>query len=399
MEQILADANELEKEARDEPSWFERTIGRYWEEVTHRAESPFEYLTPVSPAHKLIHARTAVEDYAANQVWGTENAFWGHPLRDFFGPFMESTKHAFGWEGIPEIVQEKRDLEEYFDILKYIKYTKLKRAARFSGDTEAIKEYESKRRETLFGLDPYTYSFSYIFRALPRRDRDYFNEFVKADMEERVNILKMIPENEQALMMARWKLKDAEDMKKAIKKGLLTEEQVGKAEEAIRQMYREKETEGLPKTQELWAEYLVTRLPGESYADWYRRTKLLVKELEGRPVPGPDWVGWHPAVDLDDIKLKIVMNEGKNMYDYDLWPDRLRAVARRPFLEEAVEALEGRMGEDDLRARIQDVLTANNIRASYITVTPNMSRETVVDLNLEQDRHEEIQRITRRGLN
>jgi hypothetical protein len=398
IEEILAEANVDEQREKD--SWFGRVVGDYWETLAHGAETPFEYLTPVSPAHKLVHMRTAVEDYERNQVWGTENAFWGHPVRDFFGPFFDAAKHSLGWEGIPEHVQERRDLEEYFDILKYVKYTRLKRAARFAGDREAIQEYEDKRRETLFGINPYTYNFSHIFRALPRRDRDYFNAFVEADMEERVQILKMVPENESALLMARWRLKDANDLKKAIKKGLLSEEQVARAEEVQEQLYRERDTEGFPRTEELWAEYISTRLAGESYADWYRRVKLLAVKLEGRPLPGPDWVGWHPAVDLEDVKLKIVMNEGRNMYDYDLWPDRLRAVARRPMMEEAAEALEGTMDSESLRARITDVLSANNIRATHVTLAELAGTgENVIDLQIDEDRsvssREMIQRWAR----
>ena len=53
-----------------------------------------------------------------------ENAFWGHPIRDFFGPFFNAAKHSLGWKGIPEHIEERRDLEEYFDILKYVKFTK-----------------------------------------------------------------------------------------------------------------------------------------------------------------------------------------------------------------------------------------------------------------------------------
>ena len=70
----------------------------------------------MSPASKLIHMRTAVEDYERS-VWSTDNAFWGHPIRDFILPTITATAHALGWNNIPDHVQERRDLEEYFDIL------------------------------------------------------------------------------------------------------------------------------------------------------------------------------------------------------------------------------------------------------------------------------------------
>jgi hypothetical protein len=400
IEEVLAAANESAKQAGDEPSWFERTIGSYWETLAHNAETPFEYLTPISPASKLVHMRTAVEDYERTQLYGTQNAFWGHPIRDFFSPLFDSMKHEFGWKGIPDHVQEQRDLEEYFDILKYVKFTRLKRAARMAGDTEAIKEYEDRRRETLFGINPYTYNYSHLYRALPRRERDYFQEFTEADMEERAQIISMVPENEAALYMARWKLKDAEDLKKAIKKGLLTEEQVISAEEVINQLYQEKDAEGFPKSQTLWAEYIATRMAGESYADWYRRVKLLADKLGGRPLPGPDWVGWNPAVDLEDIKLKIVEQEGRNTYDYDLWPDRQRQAARRePLIQQAAQALEGTMSETDVRQRILSVLTNHEIRGAHVVVSTLATGKSAVDLRLDEDRTPDLTLYRGRGLN
>jgi hypothetical protein len=396
-ETALARANQLEQGGDEEESWFAKTVGRYWETITHGAETPFEFLTPVSPAAKLIHMRTAVEDYEKYQVYGTQNAFWGHPIRDFFGPFVDSAAHSLGWDGIPEHVQEQRDLEEYFDILKYVKYTRLKRAAQAEDDKGAVEEYEDKRRETLFGINPYTYNFSHIFRSLPRRDRDYFNEFVKADTEERAQILRLVPENERALMMARWQLKDAADIKKAIKKNLLTDEEVEEGGRRLRELYSAKDTEGFPKNEELWAEYIATRWPGESYADWYRRVKLLEEELEGRTLPGPDWVGWHPAVDLDDVKLKIVENEGKNMYDYDLWPDQQRRVARRPFIQQAAEALqEPGLTLKGLRKRITDILSAHNVTDIQIFPSPSGDEQSAVSLDLQEDRTEDLKDVIRR---
>jgi hypothetical protein len=398
IEDMLATSNNQAKAPGADRSWFERTMGSYWETLTHNAETPAEYLTPISPAAKLVHQRTAVEDYAKNQVWGTENAFWGSPVRDFAKPFITSTAHALGWEGIPESVQEKRDLEEYFDILKYVKYTGLERAAEAEGDSAAASEFESKRRETLFGINPYTYNFSHVFRSLPRRDRDYFNAFIEADAEERAEIMKMIPENEQALMLARWKLKDAGDLQKAIDKGLLNETQLEKAEQVLGKLYEERADEGMPKNTELWQEYITTRLPGESYPDWYRRVKLLEKKLAGRALPGPDWVGWHPAVDLDDIKMKIVQDEARNAYDYDLWPDRAKALARRPQVAAAAEELEEPMDPAELRSNISAVLASNGIQTSYIALIPVDNGETTISMDISQDRSESDRVAIRRML-
>ena len=386
VEEILARANEDSKEDKG-PSWFARTVGGYWETLAHNAETPLEYLTPVAPASKFVHMRSAIEDYEKTQLYGTQTAFWEHPVRDFLKPLITSASHMAGSDKIPDNIQERRDIEEYFDILKYTKFTNLKRKALEAGETTVAGEYEQSRRETLFGINPFTHNYTQVFRSMPRRERDYFNTFVKADMEERAAIFKMVPENEQALYLARWKLKDAEDLKKATKKGLLSEEQIVKANAAMENLYEEVRTEGLPKTQELWAEFLTTRYSGESYPDWYRRTKLMEKKLAGRNLPGPDWVGWNPQIDLEDIKLKIVQNEGKSMYDYDLWPDRARAVARRPIVTEAAEALEeANPSADVLRSRINAVLAGHKIRPSSVIVEPSARSGIDMRIEMKEDR-------------
>lgn len=399
IQDLLAAENDKAKAEGEGPSWFERTIGKYWETVAHGAEMPMEHLTPIAPAYKLIHMRTAVEDYQRTQLFGSLSGFWGHPIRDFIKPTITSTMAAIGIDSIPQEVQEKRDLHEYFDILKWVKYSRLRRTAQAEGDSEAFKEADEKRRETLFGINPYTMNFTHLYRSLPREERDYFKVFSEASLEERAEIYKMLPENERALMTARWQSSDAQDIQKAIKKGLLTEDQVEKANSVLSDLYTQKESEGMPKDKELWAEFVSSRLAGESYADWYRRTYLLAKALDGRNLPGPDWVAWHPQVSLDDVLLKVVENEGKNMYDYNLWPDRARRVARRPFIEEAAEELEQKMSSEDVRRRIVEILDVGGIHASHISITERTGGNNEVNLKIEEDRSNDVYRLGRRGLN
>lgn len=396
---MLTAANEASKRAEGE-SWFGKTFGSYWETLAHSAETPFEFLTPFSPASKFIHMRTATEDYERTQVWGKESAFWQRPIQDFIKPFASSVTHALGDQDIPKEVQQKRNLEEYFDILDYVKNTRLKYAAEEQNNSEAASFFEAKRRETLFGINPFTQKYSSIFRALPRSERDYFHEFVGADLDEQKKILQMVPENEQALYLARWKLQEVESYKKAMQQGLLSEKQIQQAESFTQQMYEEKETEGLPKTQDLWQEYLGTRLQRESYPDWYRRTKLLQAKMVS--LPGPSWVGWRPEVMLDDVKLKIVENIGGSNFDYDIWPDQMRQATKRPYLEGAIAPIveQEQLNPTELNSRIRELLSANHITPDQISVVPLPgATEHRINLQFSEDREDEIREtIRRRGL-
>ncbi len=214
IQQALTDYNNTQKAPSEGVSWFHKTMGSFWENLSHNAETPFEFLTPLSPAAKLIHQRTAVEDYQKTQLYGTGSAFWDRPIENFLSPFAHTLKHdVTGKNYVPDHEQQRRNLEEYFDILKYLKFTRLKNMAGSIGDHQGLVDFEQKRRETMFGVNPYTYAYTQIFRGLPRRERDYFTSFTETkDMDERARILQMVPENEKGLYIAKWRQSDATDL-------------------------------------------------------------------------------------------------------------------------------------------------------------------------------------------
>lgn len=397
VQQALAKWNEDHKDPKDKPSWFDKTVGSYWENLSHNSETSIEQLTPISPMAKLLHMRTATEDYEQTQVYGTENSFWDKPWSNFVRPFLSSTAKSLGDKNIPQEVQGRRNLEEYFDILKYLKFTRLKGIAKSVNDEDATTEFEHKRRETLFGVNPYTYDYSEIFRALPRRDRDYFNAFTEThDLKDRAKILNMVPDNEKGLYIAKWQQTDTQDFTKAVKLGILTQDQVDKGMEAAKTLFEEKDSEGLPKTKELFGEYVGTRLQGESYPDWYRRTKLLPEKADelGFNIPGPDWVGFNPAVDLDDIKLKVVENLGENIQDYDLWPTAEKAMLSKPYIDDkSIEpVMKPKSSDIDIRRSVLDVLTKFDIHDAQVTVNMVNSRNNHVNMDIQEDRTNELQR-------
>ena len=191
--------------------------------------------------------RSPIESYEREILYGQAAAFWQHPVSHFIDPFMRSAGHALGYEGVPEAAETTRNIEEYFDILKYVKNARLSNLARMAGDTAAVKQFEKNKDETLFGVNPFTRDYGKILRAMPRRERDYLSAFENAGtIEEKQRILEMVPENEKALYVARWKLVHADQLKKAIKAGVLSEEQETEAEEKIASVYREAKSEGFP---------------------------------------------------------------------------------------------------------------------------------------------------------
>jgi hypothetical protein len=315
-------------------------------------------------------------------------------MHDFIEPFFRSLGRSLGHEGVPEGIREERELTEYFDVLKYTKASRLANLAMEANDKQAYQQFERTKNQTLFGINPFTRSYGDLLRALPSAERDYFSAFEKASTEEeRKRIHQLVPNNEKALYSARWKLADADKIRKAKKSGILSEQQLEESNEYLEGFYQESETEGLPRTEELWAEYLATRLKGETYPDWYRRVYLLSQQK----IPGADWVGWHPSVDLEDIKLKLVQTLGEDIHDYDLWGSRERELPYKPYItEESIEPLTSneKLTKEQIQARIKEVFTGENLEAStFATSIQSPNGDTQIDVEVETDRSGEVEQL------
>jgi hypothetical protein len=400
--ELMIAMNEWKASQQEKPSLFQKFFGGYWELLAHNAETAWGQLTPVSPAAKLVHIRSPIESYEREVLYGQAAAFWQHPVSHFLAPFARSMGHAFGYEGVPEASEHTRNLEEYFDVLKYVKNARLSNLARIAGDTAAVKEFENNKNETLFGINPFTRNYGNLLRALPRRERDYLATFENAgSMEERQRILEMVPENEKALYVARWKLVHADELKKAIKADILTEGQEAEADRQIDRVYREAKSEGFPTSEELMAEYLQTKGPGESYADWYRRVKILGNVQN---IPGPDWVGWHPSVDLEDVKFKLVQHLGEEPIPLNLWPSRAKELPYKPYInEETIDPIinEESLTSEEMKSRINELLFADKMKGDVFITTTAATRQDEVELSLhiEEDRTEEEEELLREVLN
>lgn len=329
---VISELNQMNAERTGGKGPIASAIGGYWELVSHNMETPLEYLTPMSPASKLIHMRSPIEAYKATEVYGTANAFWQNPIRDFLRPTKNVLAAGLGFTSIPAHIQRKRAIQQYFDVLKYVKYDKLSGMAQRAGDSRAQSEFEDKKDETLFGINPYTYDFTSLFRSIPSSERNFIDAFMNAPTPEtRAEIMELVPENQRGLLTARWQMSLTDDLQKAIKAGRLAGSQLAEANQIISQVSEAKMNEGFPRSKELNAEYWGTREPGENYGDWYRRTKLTTNYN----LPGEGWVGWHPAVDLEDIKLKLLNEVGENMHDYGIYRDRAQRLNSKPFIDDS----------------------------------------------------------------
>jgi len=138
--------------------------------------------------------------------------------------------------------------------------------------TQAI-EYRRAYESTLHGADPHGDLLD-IYNALPKRDRPFFQEFLKAKPSERAKILRMVPKNQRPFYQAKWGLKI--DNK-------------------------------------------------ESLTQYFARKTL----------PGPEWKGWKPDESLEEVKLKFIDQKGLDLSEFGFWKDDLKEIGDyTPDIEE-----------------------------------------------------------------
>jgi len=398
---ILAAINKVQANGKPDQGIIGKIFGGYWEWLSHNAELSAEQLTPIAPAAKLLHERTAIEDYERSQLAGSDAAFWNRPYENFLRPFLSSAGRGLGWKGIPSEVQEKRNTEEYFDILKYVKYQRLSLEAKQQGDVELAAQYTTESHKTLTGVNPYTQSIGLMFSAMPRHERDYFTEFKGAQTAaERQSILEKVPDQMKPLYQAQWQMEYWKNTEQAIKRSMIPEELAQEATQELAQINKMRATEGMPANEALLGEYYESKLPGENYPDWYRRNYIIPKRLEelGAQIPNPDWVGFNPAVDLEDVKLKYVQNAGMDMHNFNLWKDRENALVYKPFIDKDTinEIKRGHYNESDIKNRLDQLFNARQIHGKHSMLETNTTNgRNSITINMDYDRKEEVKQIIR----
>lgn len=347
-------------------------LGSLWERFAH-LDTPFHT--------KFLQVRSPLEDYKRREVYGKNWQSWDDPWGDYVVPTFESyvsrnpvvaaasgaflaslsvrsftakmgaaavgaivtgsfaATRAIGEIGsdrdwIPDRRREERSIDEYFDILEYMKASglkeyalkmaskwenthpleKLRRIGQFGEyrqtrlekmaeekrqlvidgkerNKEKIKdlnkeierirnyktlvtvnpwerkvmEYDTQMRQTLYGADPYG-NVQDFMSALPKKDRAYATEFLKhSTPDERKEILRLVPENQRSFYQAQWGMEV--DEKPTLK---------------------------------------------DYFKDHY--------------LPDENWEGWDPNHSLDEVKIKVIRNEGAELAEFGYWPQDEQAA-------------------------------------------------------------------------
>lgn len=423
------------------------TLGKLWEKFAHM-DTPFHT--------KILQIRSPLEMYKREEVYGKGWQSWRNPIRDWVVPTAEKifernplnaalhgatagflmgafagskgpaavvgalvgglgasvrtvgelTKRSIsldkGATWIPKRRQEQRNIDEYFDKIKYIKYKGLYERARQlaisregvdpqdiiersearSGSTSYLRsaldsakkwlkinkgspftdeeeiqaklnavneesnyldenrelipagpltmkalEYREKYKTTLYGADPQG-DLMRIYRALPKKDRPFFKEFMLAPAEEREEILRLVPKNQRRFYQAKW---------------------------------------GLPVDRK------------ESLSEFFTTHSL----------PGPDWKGWKPDYNVEEIKLKFVQNQGLEIGEFGYWEDDLRYVKNAPEVRKINSG--SLINLADLRAALKGRgIDQADIEIQTEMVAEDPGNRIGIDIMMNHDRRQEV---------
>jgi len=374
---------------REDPDSF---VGKYWAAITKAGRmNPVEHLLPISPVHKFAGSVDMITEYEDRNLYSTRSPGWDSPIEDFVKPALYNAAHIFGYEGVPASVQEKRDLTEYFDKLEYMKYKRLEANARGQGEGRAAFAFARKAEYTMFGADPYT-DMDTVKKILPREELPFFEKFVSADSpEEKGRILEMVPRYTRKFYTAQWQKQIYAGL--AAKGDLTSDEQ-----SAVMAIEASRATEGEATNTNTWNEYIGKveggKVRSNTFPD-YIRAKRLESYFDESPFDAPkaDWIGYHPGVAMDDVKLKVVQAQGLDYHDFDLWENDERMAARKPYLDEAANDL---MSPSIMREDILQSLTALRLNDLNVEIVPTTGDQTRITLDVGTNRRKELDREMKR---
>lgn len=335
-------------------------LGRYGAALVDIARAnPLEQLSPIAPAHKLLPPSSAMTDYEES-IYGKEFKLWQRPIEDFIKPFATTVANMAGIDRIPDAVRDARQIESYFDKIEYVKNKRHERMAMAQGSEGKARTFHNKAGRTLAGTDVYENEFR-LMAALPKREKVYFEQFKEAGPEDKARLLEIMPNNMKDLYIAQWD------------KVLLNDMAEGKLDIS--------QAEGQDLEKEVFNRMATIRARRQAEGEALQASENL---------PAEDWIGWRADVDLEDVKLKYLIDTGREYHYYDLWDDRLRGLRRKPYLEESLEGVDPfqPLAESVTYEQVYKQAVQAGIRNPQI-----IQRDSVgptVSYDLEYDRNNEI---------
>lgn len=289
---------------------------------------------------KMFGKRTALEDWERTNVYGTTFPQWNNPIKSYIEPMaFESTQKnplvasaslaavgslfgrtprarllgaatgavvgggsslagkAFemvtGDRFMPQERKKELALEEYYDIMNYVKNTRLSKLAQQSGDQQAATQFSAAARRTMYGADVTNPNVENLSFAIPKRKREHFVEMMNAPIQDRERILSTAGRLERRFYEAAW--------------GMKVEER--------------------PDLTEYFAKH---------------------------ELPDENWEGWNPNTNLEHVKIKTGQHMGLDMSQMGYYPQQLKEAN---LANPSYPNFSAKNNQSDIRMRLNQLMS------------------------------------------
>jgi hypothetical protein len=210
--------------------------------------------------------------------------------------------------------------------------------------------------------------------TLPTREARYFRKFVEeTDPEEREKILSVVPDETREALQAQW----------AKQKERIHAAETNQPEDlgSEGRLYTDEDVDEF--------KHAKTKLGLGDYI----RSRNIARFFFSRKfnLPDADSEALNPELDYQDVKLKIVQNEGYDAHDFNIFDDRSNVLWRKPYVDGAVRELTtgNSRSQEQIRQTVEQMMIAAgnaNPDVRYTTRKANRSRANVtVDAHVDDE--------------
>lgn len=357
----------------------QQALGKYAETLAFTGEGgPLRFVP--TPFHtKYWNEKTALALYQEQEVYGSRMRRWQRPFHDMVAPWARGMyKRLTGEALIPAETQHRRDIDSMVDELDY-----LRGYIQAAAHPDAAGRYTSQTKRTNIGANLFG-SVGFVSTTLPRREKIYFQAFLQeTDPEKRQQILQSVSPELARALTAQWVKTDAMLARAAGKEVPPIEEGgVLYTEKGLKQYEQ-------AKTDLSYSDYMRSRSIAETFG------KL------GFNLPGPASPLWSAGLDYEDVKLKVVQNEGYDYHDFNVYDDRASLLWRKPYVDGAVRELtsSGSSNTENIRQTVERIILEGKDKNPSVISSGQSSRTSSSSINItvDEDGDKAIMRDIRRN--
>jgi 4-hydroxy-3-methylbut-2-enyl diphosphate reductase IspH len=412
---------------------------------------------------KVMQVRSPLESYKRREVYGKDFQDWKNPIEDYLIPTIESfgdrnalvslgygaiigrlfgsklygktigtlvgASIAFGMSAfadireeldrekwIPERREKERNLEEYVDILKYIKsrrlYEKYKDLALDKEGFDVEKymrrkskegEGRSKRKEWLMNVKRRLYMGKISWEKAMEEADLYDTEGIETEedftraLNQEVNKISEFREVENIPSFALKALAYHNQSERTMY-GYDPGDPIVNAFSALPSKDRQYFQEFIDAPEEEKQEILdvapdyMKRMLQSVWGMPAQDKPNLLEYFQTRNLPGKEWKGWRESSNMDMIKIKLVNHEALDASEFNIWPEQ-EAQAR---MEEAqAPIMDMYDSETSIRNKLSDVLHGMGIEDLNVRVYKTKQSGININANFEEDRKYRIEQYIR----